>query len=44
MFILQLYRKIGEKHLAGQAFDHARSIDPLLALPWAGMSADSHEG
>ena len=23
-----------------QAFDRARSIDPSLALPWAGMSAD----
>lgn len=30
------------KKLASQAFDCARSIDPSLALPWAGMSADSN--
>lgn len=39
---LQLYRKQGEKQFARQAFDCARSIDPSLALPWAGMSADFH--
>jgi len=44
MLMLQLYRKLDEKYLAGQAFDRARSIDPSLALPWAGMAADSHEG
>lgn len=38
--LLQLYSKEGEKKLAQQAFDRARSIDPSLALPWAGMSAD----
>lgn len=37
---LQLYWNRGEKQLARQAFDYARSIDPSLALPWAGMSAD----
>lgn len=37
---LQLYRKQGDKKLAQNAFDRARSIDPSLALPWAGMSAD----
>ncbi|KAF5747268.1 tetratricopeptide repeat protein 37-like [Tripterygium wilfordii] len=37
-----LYREEGEKKLARQAFDYARSIDPSLALPWAGMSADSN--
>lgn len=40
--ILQLYREEGEERLARQAFDCARSIDPSLALPWAGMSADFH--
>ncbi|KAJ0024743.1 hypothetical protein Pint_09139 [Pistacia integerrima] len=39
---LQLYREEGERKLARQAFDSARSIDPSLALPWAGMSADAH--
>lgn len=37
---LQLYRNRGEKQLAKEAFDYARSIDPSLAIPWAGMSAD----
>jgi len=32
----------GDKQLARQAFDHARSIDPSFALPWAGMSADNY--
>ncbi|KAL6176261.1 hypothetical protein ACLB2K_052896 [Fragaria x ananassa] len=41
-FLGKLYRKQGEKQFARQAFDCARSIDPSLALPWAGMSADSH--
>ncbi|KAH9694130.1 tetratricopeptide repeat protein SKI3 [Citrus sinensis] len=36
----KLYGEVGEKKLARQAFDSARSIDPSLALPWAGMSAD----
>lgn len=39
-----LYRKKDEKQLARQAFDCSRSIDPSLALPWAGMSADFHAG
>lgn len=41
-FLGKLYRKQGEKQFARQAFDCARSIDPSLALPWAGMSADFH--
>ena len=40
--LLQLYRQEDEKKIARQAFDSARSIDPSLALPWAGMSADTH--
>lgn len=43
-YLGKLYRKLGEKQLARQAFDHARSIDPSLALPWAGMSVDSQDG
>lgn len=39
---MQLYKKEGDKRLAQEAFDRARSIDPSLALPWAGMSADSY--
>lgn len=39
--LLQLYRQEDEMKLATQAFDSARSIDPSLALPWAGMSADT---
>ncbi|XP_064982269.1 tetratricopeptide repeat protein SKI3-like isoform X2 [Musa acuminata AAA Group] len=39
-----LYRNSGEKQLACQAFDRARSIDPSLALPWAGMSASYQDG
>ncbi|KAF6160918.1 hypothetical protein GIB67_025453 [Kingdonia uniflora] len=39
-YLGKIYRKIGEKNMTRQAFDHARSIDPSLALPWAGMSAD----
>ncbi|KAF3446960.1 hypothetical protein FNV43_RR12140 [Rhamnella rubrinervis] len=41
-YLGKLYRKEGEKKLAKQAFDCSRSIDPSLALPWAGMSADFH--
>ncbi|GAV65799.1 TPR_1 domain-containing protein/TPR_11 domain-containing protein [Cephalotus follicularis] len=41
-YLGKLYREEGEIRLARQAFDCARSIDPSLALPWAGMSADSH--
>ncbi|KAL5704155.1 hypothetical protein ACHQM5_022625 [Ranunculus cassubicifolius] len=41
-YLGKLYRTEGEKILTTQAFDHARSIDPSLALPWAGMSADTH--
>lgn len=32
---------MGRRQLAQQAFNRARSIDPSLALPWAGMSADA---
>ncbi|XP_038898489.1 tetratricopeptide repeat protein SKI3 isoform X3 [Benincasa hispida] len=39
-YLGKLYWNRGEKQLARQAFDYARSIDPSLALPWAGMSAD----
>lgn len=42
-YLGKLYRKLGEKLLAKQAFDHARSIDPSLAIPWAGISVDSHD-
>ncbi|KAG6407029.1 hypothetical protein SASPL_130011 [Salvia splendens] len=40
-YLGKLYRLEGEKKLAQQAFDRARSIEPSLALPWAGMSADA---
>ncbi|EPS62470.1 hypothetical protein M569_12320, partial [Genlisea aurea] len=40
-FLGKIYRQHGETKLAQQAFDFARSIDPSLALPWAGMSADA---
>ncbi|KAJ8772613.1 hypothetical protein K2173_027790 [Erythroxylum novogranatense] len=43
-YLGKLYREEGNKKLARQAFDFARSIDPSLALPWVGMSADSHPG
>ncbi|XP_068305808.1 tetratricopeptide repeat protein SKI3 [Pyrus communis] len=43
-YLGKLYRKQGEKQFARQSFDCARSIDPSLALPWAGMSADFHAG
>ena len=36
----QLNREEGTNQLARKAFDYARSIDPSLSLPWAGMSAD----
>ncbi|KAF5205677.1 Tetratricopeptide repeat protein, partial [Thalictrum thalictroides] len=39
-YLGKLYRKAGEKTLTMQAFDHARSIDPSLALPGAGMSSN----
>ncbi|KAJ7967026.1 Tetratricopeptide repeat protein [Quillaja saponaria] len=39
-YLGRLYRKEGEEKLARQAFDCARSIDPALALPWAGMAAN----
>lgn len=41
-YLGKLYRKEGAKQLAKQTFDCARSIDPSLSLPWAGMSADFH--
>ncbi|GFY86348.1 tetratricopeptide repeat (TPR)-like superfamily protein [Actinidia rufa] len=39
-YLGKLYEEEGEGQLGRQAFDCARSIDPSLALPWAGMSAD----
>ncbi|KAG7024067.1 Tetratricopeptide repeat protein SKI3 [Cucurbita argyrosperma subsp. argyrosperma] len=39
-YLGKLYRNRGEMQLARQAFNYARSIDPSLAIPWAGMSAD----
>ncbi|XP_021867566.2 tetratricopeptide repeat protein SKI3 [Spinacia oleracea] len=39
-YLGKLYKEEGESQLGRQAFDRARSIDPSLALPWAGMSAD----
>ncbi|GFZ10602.1 tetratricopeptide repeat (TPR)-like superfamily protein [Actinidia rufa] len=39
-YLGKLYGEEGEGQLGRQAFDRARSIDPSLALPWAGMSAD----
>ncbi|XP_015574671.1 tetratricopeptide repeat protein SKI3 isoform X1 [Ricinus communis] len=41
-YLGKLYREEGENKLARQAFDCARSMDPSLALPWAGMAADTH--
>lgn len=41
----KLYLREGQRELARQAFDHARSADPLLAISWAGMSVhDQCEG
>ncbi|CAN6938742.1 unnamed protein product [Brassica oleracea var. botrytis] len=40
-FMGQIFRESDEMKLAKQAFDCARSIDPTLALPWAG-SADTY--
>ncbi|KAK4276374.1 hypothetical protein QN277_019330 [Acacia crassicarpa] len=42
-YLGKLYRKMGEKLLARQVFDRARSIDPGLALPWASMSAECYK-
>ncbi|KAL9238058.1 hypothetical protein vseg_012534 [Gypsophila vaccaria] len=39
-YLGKLYKEEGENQLGRQAFDRARSIDPSLALPWAGMSAE----
>ncbi|XP_074263980.1 tetratricopeptide repeat protein SKI3 [Silene latifolia] len=39
-YLGKLYKEEGESQLGRQAFDRARSIDPSLALPWAGMSAE----
>ncbi|KAL5225280.1 hypothetical protein ABZP36_011919 [Zizania latifolia] len=41
-YLGKIYRQTGDKQLARQAFDRARSIDPSLALPWAGMSAENY--
>lgn len=41
-YLGKIYRQSGDKQLAKRAFDQARSIDPSLALPWAGMSAENH--
>ncbi|KAI3871326.1 hypothetical protein MKW92_033029 [Papaver armeniacum] len=43
-YLGKLYRKMGEKQLTAQSFDHARSIDPALALPWAGISTEFGSG
>lgn len=43
-YLGKLYIEENEKKLARKAFDCARGIDPSLALPWAGMSADIHTG
>ncbi|EOA34750.1 hypothetical protein CARUB_v10022321mg [Capsella rubella] len=40
-FMGQIFRESNEMKFAKQAFDCARSIDPTLALPWAG-SADTY--
>ncbi|EFH63911.1 tetratricopeptide repeat-containing protein [Arabidopsis lyrata subsp. lyrata] len=40
-FMGQIFRESDEMKFAKQAFDCARSIDPTLALPWAG-SADTY--
>ncbi|KAF5462290.1 hypothetical protein F2P56_018311 [Juglans regia] len=41
-YLGKFYRKEGANQLAKQAFDCARSINPSLSLPWAGMAADFH--
>ncbi|XP_062095630.1 tetratricopeptide repeat protein SKI3-like [Humulus lupulus] len=41
-YLGKIYRGLDEKQQARLAFDCSRSIDPSLALPWAGMSADFH--
>lgn len=41
-YLGKVHREENEYKLAKQAFDCARSIDPSLALPWAG-SADSYD-
>ncbi|KAI3921846.1 hypothetical protein MKX01_005535 [Papaver californicum] len=43
-YLGKLYRKVGEKQLTAQSFDHARSIDPALALPRAGISTEFGSG
>lgn len=42
-YLGKIYRQSGDKQLARQAFDRARSIDPSLALPWAGMAAENYQ-
>ncbi|PKA60385.1 putative UDP-N-acetylglucosamine--peptide N-acetylglucosaminyltransferase SEC [Apostasia shenzhenica] len=42
-YLGKLYRMLGENQLAIEAFDRARSSDPSLALPWAGMSVNFHD-
>ncbi|XP_024522889.1 tetratricopeptide repeat protein 37 [Selaginella moellendorffii] len=37
-YLGQLYLSLGEQVLAQQSFDRARSADPTLSLPWAGMA------
>ncbi|XP_057519468.1 tetratricopeptide repeat protein SKI3 isoform X2 [Amaranthus tricolor] len=39
-YLGKIYKEEGKSQLGRQAFDRARSIDPSLALPWAGMSSD----
>ncbi|KAJ3694701.1 hypothetical protein LUZ60_000078 [Juncus effusus] len=43
-YLGKMYRELGEKLLARKALDRARSIDPSLALPWAGLSFDNQLG
>lgn len=43
-YLGKFYREAGEIKLSRQAFDFARSIDPSLALPWAGMAANIQSG
>ncbi|OUZ99531.1 Tetratricopeptide repeat-containing domain [Macleaya cordata] len=43
-YLGKIYRRVGEKQLTALSFDHARSIDPSLALPWAGISSDFESG
>ncbi|KAJ1687174.1 hypothetical protein LUZ63_018564 [Rhynchospora breviuscula] len=43
-YLGKMYWELNEKLLARQALDRARSIEPSLAVPWAGMSVDNQAG